>query len=326
MPSVLLTGITGFIGGHTARKLLPAYDVTALVRPSSLADKKAALPEQIRLVDIDLNDGPKLAAFLRENRFDHILHIGALRGGRTSDHEKYRQTNILATELLIEGAKRHGSRFVYCSSVGVFGAIPVQCPANDQTPRREDNFYHVTKIRCEEMVRAAARAGSLDGFILRPAITYGPGDLGFPFTLTKLVDKGLLFFPKKPFSIHMTHIDTISDAFVQSLSYQGPPGKAWIVADAKPAVFSELADFISQTLHCRDYPRSRRVASFWFGLGKRAAKLIRNELWLSRFELISDNWFYDVSDTYRDFRLKPASAIPDMKNVIEWYQSLKSGK
>lgn len=323
MKRLLITGITGFIGKSVLSKIIDQYEITALIRPNSNLNRYTQFKDKITLVEIDLGNTKALKSYLDKNAFDCILHIGALRGGRKFSKEEYQKANVFATEQLVLNAVKNKSRLIFCSSVGVFGAIPLELPANNLSPKQEDNFYHTTKIRSEAIIQKYVLTGQLDAYIIRPAITYGTGDYGFPFTLCKLIDKKMMFLPNRPIRIHMTHIDLITRAFVNALESTQPSGKEWIVADEKPVVFSEIVDYISLQLHGEKYPTKRRIDSVFFEIGESIARFFKNELWISRFELISKNWFYDVSDAYKDLKLNPVKTIPEFDVVINWYKSLK---
>jgi nucleoside-diphosphate-sugar epimerase len=323
MKKILITGITGFIGSAVLDKIINDYDITALIRPKTDLNRYNKFKDKIKLIEINLSDLKSLKEFLHRNSFDIILHIGALRGGRKFAKEEYQKANVFATEQLIINAAQNNSKFIFCSSVGVFGAIPLELPANNLSPRQEDNFYHTTKIRCENLIQKFVLSHNLNACIIRPAITYGTGDYGFPFTLCKLIDKKILFLPDRPIRIHMTHIDLISQAFVNAINIDFKPGSAWNVADQKPVVFSELTDFISNQIHHQNYPKNRRISKSFFEIGESIARFFKNELWVSRFELISKNWFYDVSDSYKDLHLESKNTIPEFSLVIDWYKNRK---
>ncbi len=317
---VLITGATGFVGRQVATRLFPRkLDLVGIVRPGTSAKRLEALKGHMEIVEIDLSDIPALKKFLQDSTFDAILHIGAIRGGRNFPKKKYYAANVLATEQLIDAAFRTKARFVFCSSVGVFGAIPNELPANDQTERQNDGYYHYTKIEAEALVQKMALEG-LDGYIVRPSITYGPGDYGFPYTLTKLVDKKLLFLPKRSVRIHLTDVNVLADVFVKTLDTEMTPGSAFIVADRHPVSLLELVDEISERLHGKPYPRNRLISKRWFELGERIALLFKSDLWLARFRLISCSWFYDVERTFQVFNVKHAKTLVGIKSVIEFYK------
>ncbi|MDD4155775.1 MAG: NAD(P)-dependent oxidoreductase [Candidatus Cloacimonetes bacterium] len=339
LPSVLMTGITGFIGKHTALKIMKKYNITALIRPNTKKKRYTEFENEVRLIELDLSDKMKLQEFLEKNKFDFILHIGALRGGRAFSADEFLKTNVVATETLLNYAVINNSKFIFCSSVGVFGAIPVELPANNNTPFKEDNLYHKTKIICEKMIQKAVLDKSLKAYIVRPAITYGKDDYGFPYTLTKLVDKRLLFIPDKKIYIHLTNVDALAEAFSKILENDYPIGKIWTVADYERVNFNDLIDFIYERIgdykkskinqknddnnktvnDFNKYPKSRVIRKEVFVLFTKLAKFFKNELWTSRFELISNSWYYDVKQTYVDLKLKQYKTIPEFKVVVDWY-------
>ncbi len=317
---VLITGATGFIGRQVAQRLAPRkLDMTGIVRPETSKKRLESLEGILKIVKIDLSDIPALTKFLDDNEFDCILHIGAIRGGRKFPKKKYYAANVLATEQLMLAAWRTKARFVFCSSVGVFGAIPNELPANDQTERQRDGYYHETKIEAEAIVQKMVLEG-LDGYIIRPSITYGSGDYGFPYTLTKLVDKRMLFLPNRTVRIHLTDVNILADVFAKTIDAQLTPGSAFIVADRQPVSLLELADEIHEKLHGKPYPRNRIVSGLWFQFGERIAKFMKSDLWLARFRLISKSWFYDVENTYEEFNIRHQRTLVGFKSVLDFYR------
>jgi nucleoside-diphosphate-sugar epimerase len=316
--TVLLTGLTGFIGRNTARKIYHDFDITALVRPNTEKSRYEEFINHIKIVEIDLADNEALTAFLSKTAYDYILHIGALRGGRRFNKEIYFKANIEASEALIKAAVQFHSKLIFCSSVGVYGAIPASLPATLDTPFKEDNYYHITKIQCEKMIYKAISENGLQACIVRPAITYGMGDYGFPYTLTKLVSKKLLFLPKEDIYIHLLNVETLSEIFSRLLDGGFVSGKAWNVADREKVCFRDLVDFINN----KTYPRSRFINKVYFSLFTKIARMLKNELWVSRFELISNSWYFDVDLVYEDLSMEGSNTIPEFDSVINWYKGL----
>jgi nucleoside-diphosphate-sugar epimerase len=322
MKRVLITGVSGFIGGHVAINIFDKAIVTGLVRPGTSDERYSNLVGKINIVELDLSDSIKLEHFLDNNIFDFIFHIGALRGGRNSDKHDFIRTNVDSTQIFIKKAIINKTSFVFCSSVGVFGTIPSNLPATNSTKYNDDNLYHRTKILCEEMIKKAIIENNLHACIVRPAITYGIGDYGFPYTLTKLVSKRLLFLPTVKKHIHLTNINLLADVFTQLLTKGYKAGKIWNVADRKKVCFYDLIDFINNRLGKSDkYPKSRFVKIHFFTLLKRVAVMLKSELWTSRIELLSNDWYFDVEQTYIDFKLKDYNTIPLFSIVVDWYNS-----
>jgi len=214
---ILITGITGLIGGNTARLLLNSVnDLYAFVRPGTAESRLTDFQDKINIIPLDLADISKVKEFLENNSFDTIIHIAALRGGRKFSRKTYFDVNVNASEQLMINALNNGSEFIYCSSVGVFGTSPEILPANNKSPLKAENYYYFTKKRCEELIQKYILSG-LKAVILRPSITYGKGDFGFPYKLISLIEKRLLFFPKEDTTIHLTKVDLISNVIVKLL-------------------------------------------------------------------------------------------------------------
>lgn len=321
---ILITGITGFIGSQVTKKLINKYkNVTAIIRPDSNVTRYEKFKNNVEMIPLDLSDTNKLKTFLTQNRFDQIIHIGALRGGRSFNKSTFLRANVNATEQIALACVKKEAKLIFCSSVGVFGAIPIELPANNLTPRKEDNYYHITKIQSEAFIQKQVLSSKLRAVIIRPAITYGPHDYGFPFTLTKLVDKKLLFLPNRKVMIHMTNINILSDVFFQAVQKEFISGQAYNVADSYPVSLQEIADFISNQLRQHPYLTNRKLPKELFQFCENFARSLKNELWTSRFELISKSWFYDVSNTYSDFSLPITKTIPEFKIVTDWYKTQK---
>ena len=316
--SLLITGITGLIGGSVLRTILAlddSYEITALVRPGTSKSRYAEFETKVEIVELDLADTKGINSWLEGRTFDVVMHIGALRGGRKFGKNTYLKANLHSTQALCEYCLKTGAQLLFCSSVGVFGAIPKELPAQNLSPRNADNYYHYTKIQSENYIQQSVLRG-LKAAILRPAITYGPGDNGFPQTLVKMVEK--LTFPliKKRIWIHLCHIQLITDAFVWLLQNDWESGLALNVADREPVQLSALVNFIYRERYGKNYPALLQVDERWFKLGERVARFFRNELWISRFELISKSWFYQVSDTFELMELEPIYTIPGFKILL----------
>jgi nucleoside-diphosphate-sugar epimerase len=321
---ILITGVSGFIGRNVLKQLIQNYDsITAIIRPGTKHQRIEEFVDRVKFAEIDLTDIPTLKEYLDENSFEIIIHIGAVRGGRKLSNSDYFDANINATEQLVINARDNDSKFIFCSSVGVFGAIPLELPAKNSTKRQEDNYYHFTKIRAEAIIQKYVLYG-LKAAIIRPSITYGTNDYGFPFTLTKLIDKKLLFLPDKDVIIHLANINVITQSFIRLVEIDYQPGICYNVADSHPVELHKLADFINNELKEKPYSSKRDIDIKYFKKGENISKFFKNELWIARFQLISRHWYYDVENSYIDLNLKETDTIPNFKIVTDWYKNLRS--
>ena len=319
---ILLTGITGFIGSHVAQKLISKkYDVEALVRPTTDKKKLIVWQDKINFIKVDLANTKALKKVLQENTYNAILHIGALRGGRKATKKEFYKTNVDATEQLVLHALEHHEKFIFCSSVGVFGAIPKELPATNSSPKQNDNFYHYTKNICEDIIQKYVLQG-LDAVILRPSITYGKGDFGFPYTLIKLIDKKMFFLPTTPVLIHLTNIELLQEAFKKAIDEDIVSGSEFIIADKEPVRLDELSNLISSEIHKKKLSSYRYFPERFFQYGENIARKWKSETWTARFELISKDWYYNIEQSNKIFGLKNCHTLHHFRDVIEWYRGL----
>ncbi|GAB1365539.1 hypothetical protein MASR1M36_04100 [Candidatus Cloacimonadaceae bacterium] len=324
MHKVLITGITGLIGRRILSSLLmqhPEWQFCALIRPQTTRSRLVDVPETVRLVEIDLADTNSLKEFLFTNDFDTIVHIGALRGGRRATRQDFIKSNLFSTAQMVEYCLAKEARLIFCSSVGVYGAIPKELPAGMATEKNPDNYYHYTKIEAEKVINKAVLTG-LKAAIVRPSITYGTRDRGFPYQLVKLVHHHRFPLINKRTWIHLCNIEALVRAFSWLADNNWRSGLTLNVADREPIQLHALVDFISRQLHNRNYPAYLRFDRRFFSWGEKTARLMGNELWTSRFELISKSWFYDVSEYYQIMESEghqPHYTIPEFKLTIEDY-------
>jgi UDP-glucuronate 4-epimerase len=134
---VLLTGAAGFIGSHTAERLVAGgHDVVGFdsfdsyLYPSDIKRRNAAhlaatLPsERFRMVEGDIVDEAAVESAYASFRPEVICHLAALAGVRPSLAQplRYTRTNVHGTTVLLEACRRHDiRRFVFASSSSVYG-------------------------------------------------------------------------------------------------------------------------------------------------------------------------------------------------------------
>ena len=170
-PKVLVTGSSGFVGGHLVRDLLRrGYDVSCLLRPSSPAGALAGLP--VTRVRGSYSDPESLRRAVAG--MDYVFHCGAvLNALRRQDYFKTNSegtANILHACLQANPGLR---KFVYVSSIAAAGPAFDKVPLRESAPCRPISAYGESKYQAEQA--AAAFFGRLPIVIVRAANVLGVG-------------------------------------------------------------------------------------------------------------------------------------------------------
>jgi nucleoside-diphosphate-sugar epimerase len=238
---ILVTGATGFIGGYLSHQLVSqGHNVRALVRRFS-----PSLSENgIELTQGDITD-PELVLKAVTGTTD-IFHLAAQRDEWGTPDSAFLQVNVEGTRHLLEAASKVGvKRFVYCSSVGV-ARHPGNIEADEALPYVEASSqvaYHRTKTLAEQEVLEAAHSGKVQALVVRPVITYGPGDqTGMVTQLLDRLARGR-FLPVGNGRNHvdLAFVDVIVTGMV--LAWQrGTVGQVYILSGPRPYLMREVLE------------------------------------------------------------------------------------
>lgn len=168
---VVITGAGGFVGRRLAAQLLgQGHDVVAL--DSHLP----TFPPGVRGIAGDLGEASVRAAALAGG-CDALVHLATVPGGAAeADPAASRRINVDAMyDLMLElAAVSPGARFVYASSIAVFGD-PLPAMVDDATVLAPKMIYGGHKAMMEDAVALFSHRGLLDGVTLRlPGILARP--------------------------------------------------------------------------------------------------------------------------------------------------------
>ena len=253
--TVLVTGVTGFTGGHLARYLgHQGFDVRGLVRPSSQALGRDLEAEGIKLVVGDVTDRASLHPACRD--VDVVYHIAASYRTARQNNEVYRAVNVTGTSNLLEAARAAGTRrFVHCSTGGVHGHVE-HPPATEDTPLAPGDIYQVTKLEAERVVRETSTQTGLEVVVIRPIGIYGPGDTRFLKMFRGLARGRFPMLGSGNVFYHLTYIDDLVEGFRLCGETPEAAGRTYILAGPSYTTLNELIDLIARELDVRT-PRMR---------------------------------------------------------------------
>lgn len=173
---VLVTGASGFLGSYLVPALLQRG---AEVVVFDLAENPLTLaPVMDRLTYIrgNLGDEAALRDTMRSHCITDVIHLGALLARPCEENPALGfRVNFDATRILLEeSASQNIRRFVFVSSIAVFGKDANE-PVADEAPKNPATVYGQTKLAGEHLLRWYAQNKGLDARGLRFTWVFGPG-------------------------------------------------------------------------------------------------------------------------------------------------------
>lgn len=316
---ILLTGAAGFIGMHTAKRLLARGDeVVGLDNLNDYYDvnlKKNRLlklteSKNFRFVKIDLTDEKNIKKLFEDEKFNAVVHLAAQAGVRYSltHPQAYISSNVAGFCNILEACHCYPiEHLVYASSSSVYGGNTKLPFAEDDSVDHPVSLYAVTKKTNELMAHTYSHLYQLPTTGLRFFTVYGPW--GRPDMALSLFTQAIL--NGEPIRVYnygrmrrdFTYVDDIVEGVLRVLdrppSTESTPYKIFNIGNNKPV---ELLDFIA----CLEE-----------ALGKRASK---------EFLPLQDG---DVPETYADTQALnqwvgyvPTTEITQgIGKYVDWYRS-----
>jgi acetylornithine/succinyldiaminopimelate/putrescine aminotransferase/nucleoside-diphosphate-sugar epimerase len=244
----LVTGATGFIGGHLAQRLVDeGYQVRCLVRATSDTSLLDGLGVETAVGD--LTDAPSLAAAAEGCRY--VLHCGAMVSDWATSKEVTR-VNVAGTrDLLAASVGASVQRFVHFSSTDVYGYPGGTAIDETYAATRFRNWYAQTKLAAEGEVRRAETEHGLDAVILRPATVYGPRSTDVVGEMARAIQHGRMVLVDGGRAIAgLCFIDNLIDAAVLALRNDAARGNGFNATDGLDVTWREFVNGLAEGLGC----------------------------------------------------------------------------
>lgn len=254
---ILVTGATGFIGGHLARRLhAEGAHVLALERTPGKGEHLAK--SGIEIVRGDVTDSSQMEALLRQN-VQVVMHIAAWLSGRPL--RNYQRINVEATRQLAQLSASVGvERFVFTSSIAVYG--PHGDANVDETTvlKPYGNPYGDTKIRAEAALHEVGLRANLPFVIVRPGMVYGPGSRSWTVRLALWARRGLTpLIDGGRGTAYPVYIDNLVDLLLVCATHPAATGEIFNGVDDGPVTF---ADFLGAYMAMIPTSRANRLSGW----------------------------------------------------------------
>ncbi|CAI1951434.1 dTDP-glucose 4,6-dehydratase 2 [Serratia quinivorans] len=328
----LVTGAAGFIGYHTAERLLAAghqvvgidnlndyYDVgLKMARLDLLADKPA-----FRFIKLDLADREGMAQLFAEHQFQRVIHLGAQAGVRYSldNPLAYADSNLIGHLNVLEGCRHNKvEHLLYASSSSVYGLNRKLPFATEDSVDHPISLYAATKKANELMSHSYSHLYGLPTTGLRFFTVYGPWgrpDMAlFKFTKAILAGESIDVYNHGEMHRDFTYIDDIAEAIVRLQAVIPQANASWTVEQGSPATSSAPYHVYnignSSPIKLMEY-----ISALEQALGIEARK---NMLPMQPGDVLDTS--ADTAELYRVIGFKPETSVEEgVKRFVEWYKS-----
>jgi UDP-glucuronate 4-epimerase len=248
---VLVTGAAGFIGMHTALRLLERGDevvgldnMNAYYDPALKAARRARLEERpgFTFVHGSLEDRVAMQELFATHRPDRVVNLAAQAGVRYSieDPHAYVDANLVGFVNVLEGCRAVGvDHLVYASSSSVYGSNTRLPFSVVDAVNHPVSLYAATKKANELMAHTYSHLFGLPTTGLRFFTVYGPWgrpDMAlFLFTKAILAGEPVRIFNHGRMRRDFTYIDDIVEGVVRVLDRPAAPNPSFDPDDPDPS-------------------------------------------------------------------------------------------
>ena len=328
----LVTGAAGFIGYHTAERLLARGD--EVVGIDNLNDYYDPALKEARLAQLDgrkgwsfhrldVADRPALISLFQTVKPEKVIHLAAQAGVRYGliNPNSYIDSNLVGTHNILECCRHNKvQHLVFASSSSVYGAntkLPFSVVDNVDHPL---SLYAATKKSTELISHSYAHLFGLPVTGLRFFTVYGPWgrpDMAlFLFTKKILAGEPIDVFNNGHHQRDFTYIDDIVEGVVRTADKIAEPDPNWN---------GDLPNSASSSAPYRLYNIGNNnpvslmdfITTLEKALGREAKK---NYLPLQPGDL--PKTYADISDLVEAVGFKPSTPLDaGIARFVEWYRN-----
>ena len=268
----------------------------------------SSINSSVHNFNINLKDIAEVKRVLFENKFDVIYHSGIIIS-KLSD-KKAEELNLKITEQFISLALKNGFKFIFNSTVGIFGNSAVELPINERAKRQKETLVAKVAINSEKVIENYILKG-LDAYILRPSpLIYGEFNYGLIYDLFQNILRKKFYKPKQPTWIHLCNIEMYCLVVYKLIIREKINRNSFFVADWEPVRLDKLTQFIAKNLDIKD----NSFIKSEIDLNNNKKKYPKNKI------LFPQSKFFYVDNTYKHLEIKIFKTIPEIRKMINWYK------
>lgn len=322
--SILVTGVAGFIGFHTAKTLMERGDrVVGVDNVNDYYDvelKRARLAEldtmpNFDFARIDIAEREQVFALVAANKdLTGIIHLAAQAGVRHSLENPYSyvDANIMGTVVVLEAARRieRLKALTYASSSSVYGGNLKQPFSVDDPVNKPVSLYAASKRSCELIARSYSHLYGLPATGLRYFTAYGPWGrpdmAAWLFTRAILADEPIKVFNEGRMARDFTYIDDIV--------------AGTIAAHDRPPAAGGAEDEVAHRVYNLGNHKPEKLLDFIAIIERALGRTARKQLLPMQPGDVPES-FADIDSARRDLGFEPKISIEEgISRFIAWYK------
>lgn len=324
---ILITGASGFIGSFIVEEALRrGLETWAAIRPTS--SRTYLTDPRIHFIELDFRSEERLTEQLSGHQFDYVVHAaGATKCLNPDDFYRinYDGTRHFVGALL--ALQMPIRKFIYLSSLSVFGAIREQQPyteITDSDTPQPNTHYGKSKLSAEHYLETVAVL--LPYIILRPTGVYGPREKDY-FLMAKSIKQHTDFavgFTRQ--DITFIYVLDVMQAIFRAID-STVSGKAYFISDGNTYLSTDFSRLIKRELGNPWVLRIvcpiwllrviTAIADRWAHLTKKITALNNDKYHILR----QRNWRCDIQPAIDELGFKPQYPLDKgVAETIQWYK------
>jgi nucleoside-diphosphate-sugar epimerase len=251
---VLVTGGTGFLGSHLARRLAAdGASLTLAVRPNGNTERIADLMPAVSLIEADLTDPDATRTLVRSAAPQLVFHLAADVSGRDAADDpaawsRSVEINLLGTLNLLNAVRQHVpavARIIRAGGIEEYGNGPA--PFRETQREQAVSPYSAGQVAATQISHAVAPQWNLPLVTIRPSIIYGPAqDTRFfiPGLITACLDGRDFAMTRGEQSSDFVYVADVVDALMLTAEANDIDGEIFNVGSGESTVVRDLAEQI----------------------------------------------------------------------------------
>ncbi len=330
MNKILITGASGFIGSFIVEEALRRdMEVWAAVRRSS--SRRWLTDERINFIELDLSSPERLKVQLAGHRFDYVVHAAGVT--KCLHRSDFMTVNLDGTRHLVETLLELDmplTRFVFISSLSIFGAIREQQPyteIRDTDTPQPNTAYGQSKLETERYLESVS--DRLPYVILRPTGVYGPREQDYYLMAKSIASHVDFAVGYKRQDITFVYVRDVVQAVFLALD-RGANGSKYFLTDG--GVYRST-DFSNLLIRNMGNPRVVRItAPVWLlrivtYVSERISRITGKATALNsdKYNILRQrNWRCDIRPAEQQLGYRPQYNLErGVAETVAWYKDNK---